>query len=363
VDLKIGYLKNNVATYFIDQPGSWESPFNFVVPAEAQGSSLFFDYTVLYTDYVGGPQQRVTLQRVGETPPSQGVAPYVLNPGGYAPANNYNPGYTLTFNPAEFSGIPLPVQAWTWYRILNNGQEVPLQTGGVTYTLPAKSEGWKIYIKETAVNQVSGIQVVYPTQTIGGPLPIWSRLPVVTGSNLMTPTQGTTLSGIIPQAINPIDGLPLPSTWTWMLQYPDETPIPLGNAATTYSFANENGRWTGGLVYIQGTATNAVGTVTCQSNKILLQGTPRILLDGGIGAAILPNRISIRPATSDSGAQIATNTWVVQCTGGATGLLVSPNTSKTVIGIGPSVVSGAQTITNDQGSTTVSFPDINYTFP
>jgi hypothetical protein len=148
-----------------------------------------------------------------------------------------------------------------------------------------------------------------------------------------------------------------------MLQYPDETPIPLGNAATTYSFANENGRWTGGLVYIQGTATNAVGTVTCQSNKILLQGTPRILLDGGIGAAILPNRISIRPATSDSGAQIATNTWVVQCTGGATGLLVSPNTSKTVIGIGPSVVSGAQTITNDQGSTIVSFPDINYTFP
>jgi len=363
VDLKIGYLKNNVATYFVDQPGPWVSPFNFTVPLAAQGSSLFFDYDVLYTDYVGGPQQRVTLQRVGETLPAQGVAPYVLNPGGYAPSNNYNPGYTLTFNPAEFSGVPVPVQAWNWYRILRNGEEVLLQAGGLTYTLPANSEGWKIYIKETAVNQVSGIQVVYPTQSIGGPLPVWSRLPVVTGSNLMTPTQGTTLNGIIPQAVNPIDGQPLPSTWTWMLQYPDETPIPLGNASTTYSFANENGRWTGGQVYIQGTATNAVGTVTCQSNKILLQGTPRVLLDGGIGAAILPNRISIQPATSDSGAQVATNTWIVQCTGGATGSLVSPNTSRTVIGFGPSVVSGSQTITNDQGSTNVSFPDLNYTFP
>jgi hypothetical protein len=362
VDLKIGYLKNNVVNYFVDQPGPWVSPFNFTVPLEAQGSSLFFDYDVLYTDYIGGPQQRVTLQRVGETPPAEGVAPYILNPGGYAPANNYNPGYTLTFNPAEFSGVPVPVQAWTWYRILNNGQEVALQTGGTTYTLPTNSEGWSIYIKETAVNQVSGLQVVYPTKKIGGPLPVWSRLPIITGSNLMTPSQTTTLSCIIPQAINPIDGAVLPSTWMWMLQYPDETPIPLGNAATTYTFANENGRWTGGLVYIQGTATNAVGTVTCQSNKVQLQGTPRILLDGGIGTGILPNRITIRPATADPGAQILTNTWVVSCTGGASGVLVSPSTIKQVVGIGPSVVSGSQSITNDQGSTVINFPDINVTF-
>jgi hypothetical protein len=240
---------------------------------------------------------------------------------------------------------------------------VALQTGGTTYTLPTNSEGWSIYIKETAVNQVSGLQVVYPTKKIGGPLPIWSRLPVITGNGLMTPYQSTTVNGIIPQAVNPIDGAVLPSTWTWMVQYPDQPPIPIGNASTTYSFFNENGRWTGAQVFIQGTATNAVGTVTCQSNKVLLQGTPRILLEGALGTATLPNRISILPCTSDSGAQVATDTWVVNCTGGATGVLVSPNRSRTVIGFGPSVVSGSQTITNDQGSTVFNFPDLNYTFP
>jgi hypothetical protein len=147
-----------------------------------------------------------------------------------------------------------------------------------------------------------------------------------------------------------------------MVQYPNQDPISLGNAALTYDFFNENGRWTGAQVFIQGTATNAVGTVTCQSNKISLQGTPRILLQGAVGAAILPNRISVTPCTFDAGSQIGTNTWNVTCFGGATATLVSPNRSKTVVGTGPSIVSGSQAITNDQGSTIFNFQDLSFTF-
>jgi hypothetical protein len=144
-----------------------------------------------------------------------------------------------------------------------------------------------------------------------------------------------------------------------MAQYPGQTPIPLGHPFTTFDFLNENGRWTGAEIYIQGTATNAIGTVTCESNRIKLVGTPRILSQGNVGWGGLGIswRMSYTPCTYDGGGQTVTTSWQVVATIGAnTDGFANPTTSSPLsfLSTGIGTVSSSQEATNAQGATTFS---------
>jgi hypothetical protein len=359
--IQVGYLQNgSVPVYFDQQVGGWTSPYSFVVPDEADGSPLFFDYTVNYTDYVGAPIQTVRVQRVGLTPPAEGVAPFRVTAGQFNPANVYNAGQTIAYTPSTYNGVPTPTVTWQWYLGPSASEiGVMVQNGGLTYVLPDDSQGKWVSIIEFARNQAGSVAYSPASQQIGGPLPVWTRLPVITGNPLMTPTQGTTLNGIIPQARDPITNTPLPVTWQWMAQYPGQTPIPLGHPFTTFDFANENGRWTGAQIYIQGTATNAIGTVTCESNRIQLLGTPRIISQGAVGAGGfgISWRMSYTPCTYDGGGQTFTTSWQVVATIGATtDGFANPTTSSPLSFLPPGTgtVSASQEATNAQGATTFS---------
>jgi hypothetical protein len=366
--IQVGYLQNgSVPVYFDQQVGGWTSPYSFVVPDEADGSPLFFDYTVTYTDYVGAPLQSVRVQRVGLTPPAEGVKPYQVTAGQFNPANVYNAGQTIAYTPSTYTGVPTPTVTWMW-RLGTSAIDpgVMVQNGGLTYVLPDDSQGKWVSIAELAANQAGSIGYFPPPQQIGGPLPVWTRLPVITGNPLMTPTQGTTLNGITPLARDPITDTPLPVTWQWMVQYPGQTPTPLTNLFTTFNFTNENGRWTGAEIYIQGTATNAIGTVTCESNRIKLIGTPRILSQGsaGSGGFGLAWRMNYSPCTYDGAGQAFTTTWQLVATIGAnTDGFANPTTSSPLnfLSPGTGTVSVNQAATNAQGTTTFAIGPQSFT--
>jgi hypothetical protein len=366
--IQVGYLQNgSVPVYFDQQVGGWSSPYSFVVPDEADGSPLFFDYTVNYTDYVGAPVQTVRVQRVGLTPPAEGVAPYQVTPGQFNPANVYNAGQTIAYTPSTYSGVPTPTVTWQWY-LGTSATDIGamVQNGGLTYVLPDNSQGKWVSIIETARNQAGTVAYNPPSQQIGGPLPVWTRLPVITGNPLMTPTQGTTLSGITPLARDPITDSPAAVTWQWMAQYPGQSPTPLGHPFTTFNFVNENGRWTGAEIYIQGVATNAIGTVTCESNRVKLVGTPRILSQGAVawGGFGISWRMSYAPCTYDAGGQTFTTSWEVIATiGGNTDGFANPTTSSplTLLSPGTGTVSANQGATNAQGTTTFAVAPQSFT--
>ena len=141
--LQIGYLLDGkYPQYFDEVTTGWSSPRSFVIPDEADGSPLFFDYTVAYTDYVGAPEQRLLVQRVGVTPPVEGVKPAVVTPCGFDPANQYTAGNTITWVPGTYSGLPTPKVTWAWYlgpTASDQGQMV--QNGGLTYQIPDDAQG------------------------------------------------------------------------------------------------------------------------------------------------------------------------------------------------------------------------------
>ena len=360
--LQIGYLQGSVPAFFQVETAGWTSPYSFVVPVEADGYPLFFNWTATYNDTV--QVQTVTSQYNGITPPAEGVAPYNVTPGVWNPANVYNPGQALAWTPGTYAGVPTPAVTWQWLRVLPDGF-VLLQNGGLTYTLPDDSAGWKVEIQETARNQAGTVDSFSAIQTVGGPLPVWTRLPVVTGSGLMTPTAEVSMNCIPPTARDPITGDPNPVTWQWIIQYPGQTPIPLGHPFTEYIFQNENGRWTGAQLYLQGTATNSVGTVTCESNKVTMVGTPRVITEGGLNYRNLPKVFGLTPCTYDGGGQTTTSDWGagVRTTGGQ--ILAgfnAPATSTTQCTNGTGTGTGTQTITNTQGTTQYAFPPINVQF-
>jgi hypothetical protein len=258
-----------------------------------------------------------------------------------------------------------------WYLASNEAgtDKVMVQNGDLTYTLPDDSQGKWVSVVETARNQAGSMQSGTGPDQIAGPLPVWTRLPVITGNNLLTPTQGSTLSAITPLARDPITGGDATVSWDWYVQYPGQAAQPLSHPFTTYNFANDNGRWTGAAIFIRATATNAIGTITTESNKITLQGTPRILSQGnlystGFGAAF---RFGVRLCTFDGGSQTATSTWSVGAYSGAA-LATGFNNPTLSIGggsfpaQGDYIGKGQQSMTNDQGATTYTFPDQPFTY-
>jgi hypothetical protein len=331
-----------------------------VLPEFALGKRLRAEWVVNYRDANNTGAIQTASIWSDFTPPAQGVAPAINPDPQFSSSNIYNPGYTLTFVPGTVTGKPLPTNTWEWERQVSGGW-VTVQTKGLTYVLPDDSAGWVVRVSQTAASALGTLTKITDPQLVGGPVPVWTRLPVITGNPLMTPTQGTTLNGITPLARDPITDTPLPVTWQWMAQYPGQTPTPLGNPSTTFNFINENGKWTGADIYIQGSATNAIGTVTCESNRITLIGTPRILGAGeiytsGFGLAW---RLNVNVCTYDGGGQTTTSDWTIFATiGSQTSGFGAPVTSSPLTGLlpGNGTANGSQTITNSQGTTNYNFP-------
>ena len=343
--------------YFINSVITPTGTGTFTVPVEADGHQLGLVSQVSYYDGVATTSSLQTDPNL--TPPAEGVRPYIVTPGGYDPTNQYNPGLTIAFTPDTFAGVPTPTVTWYWLRRLPNNDEVMLQNGGLTYTLPDDSAGWKVGVHETARNQAGQSDIYFSEQTVGGPLPIFYRQPLITGDGLMTPTQSTTLNAIIPLARDPITGNDIPVVWKWMLQYPGQDATPLDHPFTTYQFLNEGGKWTGAEIFIKGTATNTIGTVTCESNHVTLLGTPRLISGGTSYGASLPNRFGIN-TSSFFGA--TSQTWEAGITGGPSGSITNPSLNGAVIGTGTGTILAQWVATNSQGSTVFDYAPVTFTW-
>ena len=371
--LRVCYaVKNGMSEtyqYFINQSGGWTSPRSFTVPAEADGWPLLQSYSATYQDYPGAIVQNVGVSLHGRTPPVEGVAPFINTPPDWAPGNVFAAGQTLTYVPGTWTGVPDPTVTWVWYLASNEAgtDKVMVQNGGLTYTLPDDCQGKWVSIVETARNQAGSMLSGTGPDQISGPLPVWTRQPVITGSPLMTPTQGTTLNGIPPLARDPITGGDADVSWDWYVQYPGQAARALSHPFPTYNFLNENGKWTGAEVFIRGTATNAIGTVTTDSNRIKLQGTPRILSDGVLGTSGFGViwQMCYTAATSDGGNQtVASYYTVVATVGGETSGFAGPTAGScsylNLLPSGAGVASVQQTLTNDQGVTTFSITNQSF---
>jgi hypothetical protein len=369
------YVEENPATgdvqyWFIAQQDNPTGPLSFTIPEKADGFGLSMKYEVEYRDAGGaGPVQQKTAPYTLPTPPVEGVKPFVVVEPDFDPNNVYSAGQTIAYVRGQYSGVPIPTDTWAWY--LGNDvrgiDAVMVQNGGLTYTLPDNSEGKYVFVYTIISNAAGSINIYPPGKQVAGPLPVWTREPVLTGNPLMTATEGTTLNAITPLARDPITGGDAFVTWQWMAQYPGQDPTPLGHPFTSFNFTNENGRWTGADIYLQGRAENAIGVVYIESNRIKLIGTPRLLTQGYLGSAILPNRFFLTPCAYDGGGVETTSEWSARSVSNSTSVeqarIVSPATStQAVVGSGAGTANGTQTVTNSQGTTTYTFPQISTSF-
>ena len=334
----------------------------FVVTPSLYNRSIQYEWSVNYND---GNGSKNYVQETTTTLPVVGVAPIVNVPGVWSPSNIYNPGNTLTFTPSVFTGNPTPTPTPRWYRRTAGGAGL-LQQGGLTYQLPSDSQGWTIFVIETATNIVGVTTNTLPDQNVGGPIPYWDVPPTLVGSGLMTQTQGTSLTLVPGIAKDPISGNTIPAVYSWYVQYPGQNPVrldtPLNNQL---DLINENGRWTGAQIYVVGVATNAVGSVERSSNVVNMIGTPRLLSAGALTHGVIPNRFGCNLATADGGGQTVTSQWSCAVQNGPQVLarFFSPATSAVGIQPGTGIGQGEQTFTNAQGTTTYGFPEVsNITF-
>ena len=331
----------------------------FVVTPSLYNRNIQYNWSVDYDDGNGSIRYQ---QETIITLPVVGSAPAVDVPGVWSPSNIYNPGNTLTFTPTTFTGNPTPTIVWGWYRRTAGGA-VQLQQGGLTYQLPSGSAGWTVFIIENATNIVGVTTNTLPDQNVGGPIPYWEVSPTLVGSGLMTPTQGTYLTLVPGVAKDPISGNTIPAVYSWYVQYPGQTPVRLDTPPNNQlNLLNENGRWTGAQIYVVGVATNAVGSAERSSNIVNMIGTPRVISAGVLTHGVIPNRFGCILGTADGGGQNVTSTWacsVVSDSGSGTlAFFISPARSATGIRLGTGTGNGDQTFTNDQGTTTYSFPEV-----
>jgi hypothetical protein len=362
------YVEENPATgdvqyWFIATEENPAGPLSFVIPEKADGFGLAMDYEVEYRDAGGaGPVQLKTAPHTLPTPPVEGVIPFVVVEPGFDPNNIYNAGQTLTYVRGEYSGVPTPTDTWVWYMAVDayGTDRIMVQNGGLTYTLSDTSEGKWVSTVTTIKNAAGTIYSTPASQQVAGPLPVWTRDAILTGNPLMTPTQGTTLSAIYALARDPITDTPIPVTQNWMVQYPGQDPVSLGHPFPTFNFLNENGRWTGGEIFLRSRAENAIGVVYKDSNRIKLQGTPRILSEGSLFTSgfALQWRLNYNPGTADGGTQDVTSTWYVSANiNGSICAFSNPATESgcTLTPNGSGTANADQTFSNQQGDTTLSY--------
>jgi hypothetical protein len=333
------------------------APQTFTIPLDAANLPLRAVWTITYKDAGGtGPTQMVIYNSGPLTPAVVGGAPVFTSSGSIS--GTYQPGQTLTYTPPTATGNPTPVVAWTWQA---EGLGV-LQTGGLTYTL-GPTTGIKVGVVATATNRYGTDTDSTPFTPVGpAGLPIWTRLPVITGSNLVTPTQTTTLSGIPPIATNP-DGSPVSYTWAWYKRVPGQQNVQVGTT-TSITIRNDNGINTGLNYFIAGTATNTNGTAYIESNLIQILGTPRIISEGFLSSQILPNVFRLAPCSYDGGGVATTSEWSAAAVinGQTAGFIISPAISTTSVSTGSGTANGSQSMTNSQGTTSYNFPQINVQF-
>jgi hypothetical protein len=332
-------------------------PLTFTLPLDCTGYPLETVWTVIYKDNNGfGPDQFITQNSGPLTPAVVGSVPVFTSSGSIS--GIFQPGETLTYTPPTATGNPTPTIAWTWQA---EGLGV-LQTGGLTYTL-GSTTGIKVGVVATATNNLGTATDSTPFTPVGPPgVPIWTRVPVITGSNLVTPTQTTTLSGIPPIATNQ-DGSPVSYTWAWYKRAPGQPNVQVGTT-TSITVGNDNGINTGLNYLIAGTATNTNGTAYIESNLIQILGTPRIISNGLLSSQILPNVFRLSPCTFDGGGVATTSQWSasVVINGQAGGFIISPAISTTSVSLGSGTGNGSQSMTNSQGTTSYNFPQINVQF-
>ena len=369
------YVEENEATgdvqyWFIAQEENPTGPLSFTIPEKADGFGLSMRYEVEYQDAAGtGPVQQKTAPYTLPTPPVEGVKPFVDVDPEFDPANVYNAGQTIAYVRGQYSGVPDPTDTWAWYLASDAAgtDSVMVQNGGLTYVLPDNSEGKWVSTITTVSNAAGSIAIAPAPKHVAGPLPVWTREPVLTGNPLMTATEGTTLNAITPLARDPITGKDAFVTWQWMAQYPGQDPTPLGHPFTSFSFTNENGRWTGADIYLQGRAENAIGVVYIDSNRITLVGTPRIISEGTLYANGISQtfRFGVTLCTADGGGQDITDTWEILATQNGVPVAGFSNPKRSIglsafPAIGQYQGEGQQSITNDQGSTVFNFAQIGF---
>ena len=344
-------------TFFNETARPLNNIQTFVVTPSLYNRTIQYEWSV---NYYYGSGSKNYVQATITTLPVVGTAPAVDVPGVWSPSNVYTPGNTLTFTPSVFTGNPIPTTTWGWYRRTASDAGL-LQQGGLTYQLPSDSQGWTIFVIETATNIVGVTTNTLPDQNVDGPIPYWDVPPTLVGSGLMTSTQGTYLTLVPGIAKDPISGNTIPGVYTWYVKYPGQNPVrldtPLNNQL---DLINENGRWTGAQIYVIGVATNAVGPAERSSNVVNMIGTPRILSAGVLTHGIIPNRFGCNLATADGGGQTVTSQWDCAVQNGPQVLarFFSPATSTVAIQPGTGTGDGEQTFTNAQGTTTYTFPTV-----